>query len=65
MYGSATLQENLTIGEGETLTIPTGSSLDMGGKNITVASGGKLEGTPTGGTVVYAPPSPPSPQIKL
>ena len=55
VYGSATLQENLTIGEGETLTIPTGSSLDMGGKNITVASGGKLEGTPTGGTVVYAP----------
>ena len=35
---------------------PEGSSLDMGGNEITVASGGKLEGTPTGsGTVKIAP----------
>ena len=56
VYGSVTLKKNLTIGEGESLTIPEGSSLDMGGNEITVASGGKLEGTPTGsGTVKIAP----------
>ena len=56
VYGSVTLQENITISEGESLTIPEGSSLDMGGNEITVASGGKLEGTPTGsGTVKIAP----------
>ena len=55
VYGDVTLDENLTIGEGESLTIPEGSSLDMGGNEITVASGGKLDGTPTGGTVVYGP----------
>ena len=55
VYGDVTLQENLEIGEGETLTIPEDSSLDMGGNEITVASGGKLDGTPTGGTVVYGP----------
>ena len=56
MYGKVELQEDLEIGEGESLTIPEGSSLDMGGNEITVASGGKLEGTPTGiGTVKIAP----------
>ena len=56
VYGDVTLQEDLEIGEGESLTIPEGSSLDMGGNEITVASGGKLEGTPTGsGTVKIAP----------
>ena len=55
VYGKVELQEDLEIGEGETLTIPEGSSLDMGGNEITVASGGKLDGTPTGGTVVYGP----------
>ena len=56
VYGSATLQENLTIGEGESLTIPEGASLDTNGKTITVESGGKLEGEPTGsGTVKIAP----------
>ena len=55
VYGSVTLQENLTIGEGESLTIPGGSSLTVPeDKTITVESGGNLEGTPTG-TVVYAP----------
>ena len=56
VYGNVTLQEDLEIGDGETLTVPAGSSLDMGGNEITVASGGKLEGTPTGnGTVKIAP----------
>ena len=55
VYGDVTLDESLTINQGETLTIPKGSSLDMGGNEITVASGGKLDGTPTGGTVVYGP----------
>ena len=56
VYGSVTLQEDLTIGEGESLTIPEGASLDTNGKTITVESGGKLEGEPTGsGTVKIAP----------
>ena len=80
VYGSVTLQENLTIGEGESLTIgdeaslivPNGKTLtnngtiDNGGTltnsgtvtnngTINVEDGGKLEGTPTGGTVVNAP----------
>ena len=45
VYGKVTLEENLTIGEGESLTIGDGASLDTNGKTITVESGGKLEGT--------------------
>ncbi len=57
VYGSVTLQDDLTISEGETLTIGQDASLTVPeGKTITVASGGKLEGTPTGeGTVKIAP----------
>ena len=56
VYGKVELQENLEIGEGESLTIPDGSSLDMDGHTITVESGGKLDGKPTGeGTVKIAP----------
>ena len=56
VYGDVTLQENITIGKGESLTIPEGASLDTNGKTITVESGGKLEGEPTGsGTVKIAP----------
>ena len=56
VYGDVELQEDLEIGEGETLTIPEGASLDTNGKTITVESGGKLEGEPTGsGTVKIAP----------
>lgn len=56
VYGDVTLQEDLEIGKDETLTIPEGASLDMNGKTITVESGGKLEGTPTGsGTLKIAP----------
>ena len=62
VYGDVTLDESLTIGEDETLTIPEGSSLNANGKltndgTINVQDGGKLEGTPTSGsgTVVKAP----------
>ena len=56
VYGDVTLQEDLEIGEGESLTIGDGASLDTNGKTITVESGGKLEGTPTGsGTLKIAP----------
>ena len=46
VYGDVTLQEDLTIGEGESLTIPGGASLNTNGK-LTV-DGGTLNGTPTG-----------------
>lgn len=61
VYGKVELQEDLEIGEGESLTIgkdasltvPEGTTLTNDG-TITVESGGKLEGTPTGeGSVVY------------
>ena len=59
VYGDVTLDESLTINQGETLTIPEGSSLNSNGKltnngTIIVKEGGKLEGEP-GGTVVSAP----------
>ena len=49
VYGNVTLQENLTIGEGESLTVPDGASLNTNGK-LTV-DGGTLtqNGTVTGG----------------
>ena len=46
VYGNVTLQEDLTIGEGESLTIPEGASLDTNGK-LTV-DGGTLNGKPNG-----------------
>ena len=46
VYGKVELQENLTIGEGESLTIPDGASLNTDGK-LTV-DGGTLIGTPNG-----------------
>ena len=59
VYGDVELQEDLEIGEGETLTIPEGSSLNGNGKltnngTIIVEKGGNLTGDP-GGTVVSAP----------
>ena len=59
VYGEVELQEDLEIGEGETLTIPGGSSLNANGKltndgTINVGKGGNLTGDP-GGTVVSAP----------
>ncbi len=53
VYGDVTLDENLTIGSEETLTIPDDSSLNSNGKltnngKIIVDNGGKLEGTING-----------------
>ena len=50
VYGDVTLQEALTIGEGESLDIPSGASLNTDGK-LTV-DGGTLTGNVTG-TVNY------------
>ena len=70
VYGSVELQKNLTIGEGESLTIPDGASLTIGNdatlinegtvtNNGTLTNNGKIENSGTlpstiGGT---APPS--------
>ena len=59
VYGKVELQEDITIGEDESLTIPDGSSLNSNGKltnngTINVEKGGNLTGDP-GGTVVSAP----------
>lgn len=50
VYGNVILQEDLTIGEGESLTIPKGASLNTNGK-LTV-DGGTLTGNVTG-DVIY------------
>ena len=50
VYGSVTLQENLTIESGQSLTIPDGASLNTDGK-LTV-DGGTLTGNVTG-DVIY------------
>lgn len=63
VYGKVELQDDLTINEGETLTVGKDASLTVpDGKiltndgTITVESGGKLEGTTTGnGTLKIAP----------
>ena len=59
VYGSVTLQEDLTIGEGESLTIPDGSSLNCNGKltnNGTIlASGGTVTGSLSDGSTVTTP----------
>ena len=61
VYGDVTLDESLTIGSEETLTIPNDSSLNCNDKltnngTINVESGGKLEGTPEdNGTITIAP----------
>ena len=39
VYGDVTLQENLTIGEGESLTLAENASLDAGGHNVIVDGG--------------------------
>lgn len=53
VYGSVTLQENLTIGEGESLTIPDGASLTIGDGATLTVDGGELTGEniPTEGVV--------------
>ena len=53
VYGSVTLQENLTIGEGESLTLNDGASLYANGNNV-IADGGTLgEGFNLGDSVIY------------
>ena len=52
VYGNVTLDESLTINQGETLTVPDGSSLNCNNNltnngTILVESGGTLEGTVT------------------
>ena len=58
VYGDVTLDEPLTVGEGETLTIPQGSTLNTNNNltnNGTIVNKGTLEGNLTGGTVVTTP----------
>lgn len=59
VYGYVTLDESLTIAQGETLTIPEGSALNTKGNltnNGTIINKGELIGTPSGtGTTEIAP----------
>ena len=59
VYGTVELQNDLTINEGETLTVPDGSSLSCNG-NLTnngtiLASGGTVTGSLSGGSTVTTP----------
>ena len=55
VYGSVTLQDDLTISEGETLTIGDGASLNTGSHEV-IVNGGTLNGADKiTGTVKYAP----------
>ena len=51
VYGDVTLEDNLTIGEGESLTLDSGASLDAGDYDV-IVDGGTLTGDVTG-TVIY------------
>ena len=69
VYGSVTLQDDLTIGAGETLTIPGGSSLNANDKltnegTINVESGGSVSGKLSGGTTITTPTINAPPQDK-
>ena len=59
VYGTVELQNDLTINEGETLTVPDGSSLSCNGKltnNGTIlASGGTVSGNLSDGSTVTTP----------
>ena len=57
VYGDVTLQENLTIGEGESLTLAENASLAAGGHNV-IVDGGTLDESlaeSLGESVKYAP----------
>ena len=55
VYGSVTLQEDITIGEGESLTLDDGASLNTGSYTVTV-NGGTLNGEDKiTGSTIYAP----------
>ena len=52
VYGSVTLQEDLTIGKGESLNIPSGASLTIPDGTTLTVNGGELTGNiPTNGVV--------------
>lgn len=57
VYGSVTLQEDLTIGEGESLTLDHEASLDANGHNVIVDGGTLDEGIKNnlGDSVKYTP----------
>ena len=55
VYGSVTLQEDITIGEGESLTLDDGASLNAGNHNVIVDGGTLGEGFNLGDSVKYAP----------
>ena len=61
VYGNVTLDESLTINQGETLTVPSGSSLNCNGKltnNGTIlVSGGTVTGSLSGGSTTVTTPS--------
>lgn len=60
VYGNVTLQEDLEIGEGESLTIGQDASLNTGSHEVIVNGGTLTGGDKIIGTVKYAPlPSPP------
>ena len=48
VYGDVTLQENITINEGESLNIPDGSRLTIPDDKTLTVNGGTLNGTPSG-----------------
>lgn len=57
VYGNVTLQEDLEIGEGESLTLDGGASLDAGNHNV-IVDGGTLDenlANSLGDSVKYAP----------
>ena len=55
VYGSVTLQEDLTIGEGESLTLDDGASLAAGDYDVIVDGGTLGEGFNLGDSVKYTP----------
>ena len=57
VYGDVTLQEDLTIGEGESLTLDSGASLDANGHNVIVDGGtlGDSIKNSLGNSVKYTP----------
>ena len=55
VYGDVTLQEDLEIGEGESLKLDSGASLNAGGHNVIVDGGTLGEGFNLGDSVKYAP----------
>ena len=55
VYGDVTLQEDLEIGEGESLTIGDGANLNTGSHEVIVNGGTLTGGDKITGTVKYAP----------